>query len=81
MIDALTPAAQAARAAAESGSSIQETLAAAAQAAMAGAESTQEMIAKRGRASRLGERTRGCQDPGATSVALILETISSSLAS
>jgi phosphoenolpyruvate---glycerone phosphotransferase subunit DhaL len=81
MIDALAPAAQAARAAAEAALSAEESLAAAASAAAAGAQATTQMIARRGRASRLGERTLGCQDPGATSVALILQTISSSLSS
>jgi dihydroxyacetone kinase-like protein len=81
MIDALAPAAQAARVAAETGRSAEECLAAAAQAAMDGAKATKQMIARRGRASRLGERTLGCQDPGATSVALILQAVSATLSS
>ena len=81
MIDALAPAAQAARSAADAGLTARQSLSAAAEAAMAGAQSTKQMIALRGRASRLGERTLGCQDPGATSVALILQTISSTLSS
>jgi phosphoenolpyruvate---glycerone phosphotransferase subunit DhaL len=79
MLDALAPAAEAARAAAEAGLSAEQSLAAAAEAAVRGAEATKAMIARRGRASRLGERTLGCQDPGATSVALILQTISRAL--
>lgn len=51
----------------------------AAAAARAGAESTASMTARAGRASRLGERSRGLADPGATSVALILEAAASCL--
>jgi dihydroxyacetone kinase-like protein len=48
-------------------------LAAAAEAARAGAEATTPLVATKGRASYLGERSAGHQDPGATSTALILE--------
>jgi dihydroxyacetone kinase-like protein len=44
----------------------------AAQAARKGAEATAQMVAAVGRASRLGERSRGVADPGATSLAIIL---------
>lgn len=48
-------------------------------AAKAGAESTKDMVAKLGRASRLGERSRGVQDAGATSCYLILNAMGDSI--
>jgi dihydroxyacetone kinase-like protein len=75
MLDALIPAAQAAQTAADGGGDALAALRAACDAADAGARSTREMIAKRGRAAKLGERTRGHQDAGATSTALILRTV------
>jgi dihydroxyacetone kinase-like protein len=75
MLDALIPAAEAAATAAAGGADAVRTLGAACDAAEAGAKSTSDMIAKRGRAAKLGERTRGHQDAGATSTALILRTI------
>jgi dihydroxyacetone kinase-like protein len=48
-------------------------------AAEEGKESTREMVAKVGRASRLGERSRGVLDPGATSCNLILQTIADTI--
>lgn len=73
MVDAWTPAADAATTAAREGSTAVEVLAAAAEAARAGAEATEPLIARKGRASYLGERSIGHQDPGAVSSALILE--------
>jgi dihydroxyacetone kinase-like protein len=75
MLDALIPAADAAQQAADGGADAVGALRAASQAANAGAIATSDMIAKRGRAAKLGERTRGHQDAGATSTALILRTI------
>jgi dihydroxyacetone kinase-like protein len=75
MLDALIPAADAAKAAADGGADALGALRAAYAAADAGAKSTRDMIATRGRAAKLGERTRGHQDAGATSTALILRTI------
>jgi dihydroxyacetone kinase-like protein len=75
MLDALVPAASAARTAADSGADVVGVLRVACDAADAGARSTSDMIAKRGRAAKLGERTRGHQDAGATSTALILRTV------
>jgi len=74
MIDAWTPAVDAATAAAADGRSPAEVLDAAATAAQAGAESTDPLIARKGRASYLGERAIGHRDPGAASSALILRT-------
>ena len=72
MVDAWTPALEAARAAAESGSDGAAVLEAAATAAEAGAAATEPMRATKGRASYLGERSIGHLDPGAVSTSLIL---------
>lgn len=72
MIDAWTPAVEAATAAAESGAEPAAVLEAAATAAEAGAAATEPLIARKGRASYLGERAIGHRDPGAQSSALIL---------
>ena len=72
MVDAWTPALEAARAAAESGSDPAAVLEAAATAAEAGAAATEPLRATKGRASYLGERSIGHPDPGAVSTSLIL---------
>lgn len=72
MVDAWAPAATAARAAADEGKGAAEVLAAAATAAEDGADATVPMIATKGRASYLGERSRGHKDPGAASSAYFL---------
>ena len=72
MVDAWTPALEAARAAAETGSDPVAVLEAAATAAEAGAAATEPMRATKGRASYLGERSIGHLDPGAVSTSLIL---------
>lgn len=72
MVDAWTPALAAAQAAVAAGADPAATFRAAADAAQAGAEATIPMQATKGRASYLGERSIGHQDPGATSTALIL---------
>ena len=72
MVDAWTPALDAARAAAESGADAVATLQAAASAAEAGAAATEPLRATKGRASYLGERSIGHLDPGAVSTSLIL---------
>lgn len=71
MVDAWTPAVEAAEAAA-SGGDVRKVLNAAAEAAEAGAVATDPMQARKGRASYLGERSIGHRDPGAVSTALIL---------
>ena len=73
LMDALFPAVDAFRQAADEGKSIKEALHDAAKAAENGAISTKEFKARFGRAKNLGERTIGCQDPGATSMALIFQ--------
>lgn len=72
MVDAWAPAARAARGAADAAKSPAEVLRAAADAAAAGAEATIPMVATKGRASYLGERSAGHKDPGATSSALFI---------
>ena len=72
MVDAWTPALEAARAAAESGSDPAAVFEAAAAAAEAGAAATEPLRATKGRASYLGERSIGHLDPGAVSTSLIL---------
>ena len=72
MVDAWTPALEAARAAAESGSDPAAVFEAAAAAAEAGATATEPLRATKGRASYLGERSIGHLDPGAVSTSLIL---------
>ncbi|WP_343318722.1 dihydroxyacetone kinase subunit DhaL [Arthrobacter sp. TMP15] len=72
MIDAWSPAVDAAAAASSAGASPAVLLENAAAAAEAGAVSTDPLIARKGRASYLGERAIGHRDPGAASSALIL---------
>ncbi len=72
MLDAFAPAAEAAATAATAGAGALDVLRAASEAADAGALATKSMVATKGRAAKLGERTRGFQDAGATSTALIL---------
>lgn len=75
MVDALTPARDAMRAALQNGNDIGQALRAAAEAAEAGMKATIPMLATKGRASYLGERSIGHQDPGATSSYLLLKTM------
>ncbi|MBF4581475.1 dihydroxyacetone kinase subunit L [Curtobacterium sp. VKM Ac-2865] len=72
MIDAWTPAVDAATTAAQAGESPERVLEAAADAARTGAEATEPLVARKGRASYLGERAVGHRDPGAQSTAYIL---------
>ena len=72
MVDAWTPAVDAAAAAAANGADEVTVLAAAAEAAEAGAVATIPLVARKGRASYLGERSAGHLDPGAQSSALLL---------
>jgi len=74
MIDAWTPAVEAAEQAQAAGADPALVLAAAADAAEAGAVGTEPLVARKGRASYLGERAIGHRDPGAQSTALILRS-------
>ena len=80
MLDALVPAVAAARSALEAGADLPAILVAAHQAAKAGATATIPLLATKGRASYLGERSIGHQDPGATSAALILGALADTAA-
>jgi dihydroxyacetone kinase-like protein len=80
MLDALAPAAAAARAALEQGGDGVAVARSAAEAAEAGATSTVPMLATKGRAAYLGERSIGHQDPGATSSALLVRALADVLA-
>ncbi|MHA7282621.1 dihydroxyacetone kinase subunit DhaL [Arthrobacter sp. TMS2-4] len=73
MVDAWTPATDSAATAAQAGAAPAEVLAAAAAAARTGAVATEPLVARKGRASYLGERSAGHRDPGAESTALILQ--------
>jgi dihydroxyacetone kinase-like protein len=79
MVDALTPALDALDAALADGASLGDGLRAAAAAAEKGAEDTVPLVARKGRASYLGERSAGHRDPGATSTALLLDAAASTL--
>lgn len=72
MVDALTPAIEAMRAA---GSDLAAATRAAAVTARKAATETAPLLARKGRASYLGERSIGHEDPGANSLALLLETL------
>lgn len=75
MIDAIDPAIQAMREALENGAGTEEVLEKATAAAEQGMKDTIPMLAMKGRASYLGERSIGHQDPGATSSYLLIRTM------
>jgi phosphoenolpyruvate---glycerone phosphotransferase subunit DhaL len=75
MLDALVPAVTAGHATLEAGGDAKAVLEAMAEAASSGAEATIAMLATKGRASYLGERSIGHQDPGATSAALLVRAM------
>lgn len=77
MVDALTPALAAFRAA---GDDVAAAWSGAAAAAAQGRDATIPLVARKGRASYLGERSAGHQDPGASSVTLLLEAAARTLA-
>ena len=80
MVDALLPAVDACAAALAGGAAAAGALAAAADAADAGCMATIPMVARKGRASYLGDRSRGHQDPGATSSACLLRALAETVA-
>jgi phosphoenolpyruvate---glycerone phosphotransferase subunit DhaL len=79
LLDALVPASDAFLAAVSMGTSFAEALAAMAEAAERGRDSTRDLVARVGRASRLGERSRGALDAGATSCWLLLAAMATSM--
>jgi dihydroxyacetone kinase-like protein len=74
MLDALYPALNALSAAMGNGASVGEALQKSADAAHEGMLATIPLVARKGRASYLGERSAGHQDPGATSTYLLIKT-------
>lgn len=80
LIDTLVPAREAYNAALANGDSFVSALQKMAAAAEKGKESTRDLVAKIGRASRLGERSRGHLDAGSTSCYLILKSLADSMA-
>ncbi len=81
LIDVLTPARIAVEQAVGAGETLARSLTALRDAAATGLESTRDLVARRGRAARLGERSRGVLDAGAASCELILRTMADGLAS
>ena len=79
LVDVIVPAMEGFDAARNAGKSFAESLAAMKQASAAGLEATRGMVAKVGRASRLGERSRGTLDAGAASCDMILSTLADGL--
>lgn len=79
LIDVLVPADEAFHAAVSAGLSFSAGLEAMTQAAVRGRDATKDMLAKLGRSSRLGERSRGVLDAGAASCCLILETMAGTI--
>ncbi|MGO4250126.1 dihydroxyacetone kinase subunit DhaL [Paenarthrobacter sp. RAF54_2] len=80
MIDAWSPAVEAAQNAASDGGDVLAVLQAAAEAAEVGAVATDPLVARKGRASYLGERSAGHRDPGAASTALLLRAAAAAAA-
>ena len=79
LMDVLIPAVAAYEQAMAASSSFTAALDAMSKAAVEGRDSTVDMVAKIGRSSRLGERSRGVMDAGSASCCLILETMAASI--
>jgi phosphoenolpyruvate---glycerone phosphotransferase subunit DhaL len=79
LMDAVIPAQAAYQAAVDAEASFQEALKKMSEAAEKGKDSTVDLVAKIGRSARLGERSRGVLDAGATSATLILQTFAREL--
>lgn len=79
MVDAMAPAVDAIEEAVSAGETLAAATRAGAAAARGGREATIELVARKGRASYLGERSKGHQDPGATSTAYLFEALAASL--
>jgi dihydroxyacetone kinase-like protein len=79
IVDTLDPAVAAIRRSSNGGEDMSAALDETIRAAEAGWRTTEDMVAKIGRSSRLGERSRGVLDAGATSCYLILETMAETI--
>lgn len=80
MFDAMSPALDALDAALAAGESLASATAAARDAAATGRDATLELVARKGRASYLGERSAGHLDPGATSTAMLFDALAAATA-
>lgn len=80
MVDALSPALDEMDAVIESGGDLAGAVTAAHDAAAAGRDATLPLVARKGRASYLGERSAGHIDPGAASIALLFEALAAEFA-
>jgi phosphoenolpyruvate---glycerone phosphotransferase subunit DhaL len=80
MVDALLPALDAMEALIKKGSDLVAAVTAARDAAAAGRDATVQMVARKGRASYLGERSVGHMDPGAASMSLLFDALAAELA-
>jgi phosphoenolpyruvate---glycerone phosphotransferase subunit DhaL len=80
MVDALSPALAAMESVIKNGGDLAAAVMAGRDAAVAGRDATVPMIARKGRASYLGERSVGHMDPGAASMALLFEALAAGLA-
>lgn len=81
LVDTLYPACESIKAAAAAGKDYAEALDEMKEKAEAGKETTKELVAKYGRAARLGERSRGVLDAGATSCCIILQAMADGMKS
>ena len=79
LLDTLVPASEAYQGSIDAGDPFVDALAAMVEAAERGKESTRDLVARVGRASRLGERSRGVLDAGATSCWLLLAAMSEAM--
>ena len=80
MVDALSPALDAMESVIKNGGDLAAAVGAGRDAAIAGRDATVPMVARKGRASYLGERSAGHMDPGAASMALLLDALAAELA-
>jgi len=80
MVDALSPAVDAMEAVIKSGGDLAAAVTSARDAAAAGRDATVPLVARKGRASYLGERSAGHMDPGAASMSLLFDALSEELA-
>jgi dihydroxyacetone kinase-like protein len=81
MVDALSPALDVMEAVIKNGSDLVAAVAAARDAAAAGRDATVPMVARKGRASYLGERSVGHMDPGAASMSLLFDALAAEIVS
>jgi len=81
LVDTLAPAVKVMKESAENGNSLEEALKKMREAADNGRDTTKDMVAKFGRSSRLGERSRGVLDAGAVSCCIILNAMADGIQS